>query len=143
MRSIPLLALALVFSVPLAAQAQVVAFPDSASQVAAESWLALVDSTRYAESWESAAPGFQQQVTPAQWSQAVAQARGQLGSVQDRVVQAVQQLEEVPGLPRGNYMVVEYATRFSQMPRVSETHLLVLGEDGIWRTGGYFVRPAQ
>lgn len=132
----------LLLLVVLPASAQNVVIPDSAADAAATSWLALVDSAQYAQSWEEAAPAFKAQVSSSQWVQAASQARGPLGALQQRTLRAVQMMAELPGMPRGNYMAMEYASRFAQMPRAIETHVLIQGVDEMWRTGGYFVRPA-
>ena len=50
-----------------------------AAQEAADAWLALIDSTDYAASWQQAAPMFQQQVSEAQWVQMLESVRGPLG----------------------------------------------------------------
>lgn len=125
------------------AMGQTVAFPDSASEVAATSWLALVDSTLYEESWDAAAPVFQQAVTSEQWSLAAAQARGPMGALQSRSLRGVQTVDQLPNMPPADYLLVEYTSRFTQIQRAVETHVLVKGDDDVWRTVGYFVRPVQ
>ncbi len=125
------------------ALAQNVAFPDSASQAAATAWIALVDSSQYEASWEEAAPAFQQAVTVDQWKQAAAQVRGPMGTLQSRSLRGVRTVDELPNMPPADYLLLEYSSRFAQMPRAIETHVLVKGSDDVWRTVGYFVRPVQ
>lgn len=131
----------LMLTVPV--RAQTASAPDSAAQAATDAWLALIDSSAYDQSWEDAAPMFQDAVPRDQWAQAAAQARGPLGTLQERTLINSQTMNELPNLPPGNYMVLEYNSRFAQMPRAVETHVLIQGDDEVWRTVGYFVRPAQ
>jgi hypothetical protein len=126
-----------------AAAAQNAAIPDSAAEAATTAWLALVDSSQYAQSWEAAAPAFKANVTAAQWAQAAAQVRGSLGALQERTVARAERSAQLPGLPAGDYFLIEYVSRFAQMPRAVETHVLALDADATWRTIGYFVRPSQ
>ncbi|HEX7070110.1 MAG TPA: DUF4019 domain-containing protein [Rhodothermales bacterium] len=123
--------------------AQEVAFPDSASGAAATAWIALVDSADYVSSWDEAAPDFKANVSQQQWSQAAAQVRGALGTLQERTLARAERIAQIPGLPDGDYLLVEYVSRFAQMPRAIETHVMAFGEDATWRTIGYFVRPSQ
>ena len=41
--------------------------PEQAAQTSAESWLALVDSGKYAESWQESASMFKARVSKEQW----------------------------------------------------------------------------
>jgi Protein of unknown function (DUF4019) len=55
--------------------------PEDATQQAAESWIRLVDSGKYAESWDEAAQLFKEKVTKPQWESAVQSVRTPLGKV--------------------------------------------------------------
>ena len=53
---------------------------------AALSWLKVVDSGQYIESWQQAAPYFQEQLSSSAWEQALNQVRAPLGKVISRQV---------------------------------------------------------
>jgi hypothetical protein len=55
--------------------------PEQLAQQSAESWLALVDSGKYAESWQEAAPVFKAAVTKEQWQSVLRGSRDPLGKM--------------------------------------------------------------
>src|ERR1019366_7219422 len=58
------------------------------AQVAAKSWLALTDSAKYGQCWDSAASFFKGAVTKADWEKAVKGVRSPLGAVKARNVKS-------------------------------------------------------
>src|SRR6185436_19863091 len=71
---------------------------------AAEAWLALVDGGRYDESWESAAPNFQEAVTRLKWVVMVDEARNKMGILVKRKLRAARSAVDLPNSPRGDYV---------------------------------------
>lgn len=113
------------------------------AHAAAQSWLALTDATQYMRSWEHTAPMFQKSLTATQWQQQLAQARQPLGAVQMRAFKAAEATPSLPGMPDGQYLVIQYATQFQTQPAVIETVTLAQsGHAGPWQVLGYYLRPA-
>ena len=56
----------------------------SRAQAGAKSWLALTDSAKYAESWDSATAFFQGAITKPDWEKAVKAIRSPLGALKSR-----------------------------------------------------------
>jgi len=113
---------------------------EDAAQAAAESWLALVDGGEYQASWEGAAALFKHAVTAEQWKQAVGAVRGPLGEVVSRKVESRKYAHELPGAPDGEYVVIQFETRFEKKASAVETVTPMLDPDGTWRVSGYFVK---
>lgn len=132
----------LILAVPAKTQAQDVATPEEAAETAAQAWIALVDQGEYAASWEAAAPLFRQAVTPDQWAAAVQQARGPLGALQSRTLKQAQHTTALPNAPAGEYVVIEYTSRFANLEEGAEM-VVMRREAEDWQAAGYFVRPAQ
>ncbi|HSS44476.1 MAG TPA: DUF4019 domain-containing protein [Thermoanaerobaculia bacterium] len=107
---------------------------------AARSWLGLVDSGNYAESWSQAAQLFKQQVTAAQWEGAVKAARGPLGKLQSRQVKSADYKKTLPGVPDGEYVVIQYESAFENKKSATETVTPMKDKDGRWRVAGYYIR---
>jgi ABC-type molybdate transport system substrate-binding protein len=107
---------------------------------AAQSWLALVDSQQYAATWEQAAKPFQMAISKPDWETAVATARAPLGQLEQRVLISASYTEELPGAPRGQYVVIQYKTQFSKKQAAVETITPVKDADGTWRVTGYFIK---
>ena len=113
---------------------------EKAAQEAAQSWLSLVDSEKYKESWNQAASFFKQAVTPAQWEGAVKGARGPLGKVKSRQLQSAEYRRSLPGAPDGEYVVIQYATSFENKKSAVETITPMKDKDGVWRVSGYYIK---
>jgi hypothetical protein len=111
------------------------------AETAATRWLALVDSGRYAASWDAAAAVFRTQITQAQWQAAATAAREQVNPLGVRRRLNAQYALELPDAPPGEYVVIQYSTPARDNVRVVETLALMLETPGTWRVIGYFIRP--
>ena len=114
--------------------------PEDTAQVAADSWLKLVDDGKYETSWDQAAKLFKGAVTKDQWKQAAAGVRGPLGKLVSRKVKSRAYTETVPGGPDGKYVIIQYEAAFEKKAAATETVTPMLDPDGTWRVSGYFIR---
>ena len=130
----------LVFGLAARATLAADAAAEKAAPPAAQSWLALVDSEKYKESWDQAASFFKQAVTPAQWESAVKTASGPLGRVKSRQLQSAEYRRSLPGAPDGDYVVIQYATSFENKKSAVETITPMKDKDGVWRVSGYYIK---
>jgi hypothetical protein len=112
------------------------------ARAAAERWLALVDSGRYAASWDSAAVAFRRAVTQPQWVDGVQRARAPLDPLGARRFATGHFARDLPNAPPGEYVVLTYQTAAARGATVIETVVPMKDPDGRWRVSGYFVRPA-
>ena len=106
---------------------------------AALGWLAMVDAGRYGQSWEAAAQYFRDSITRPQWEAKLAQSRGKMGNVMLRKVTGVRYARELPQAPAGEYVVVQYSTRF-ESGLFTETVVPMKEKDGSWKVSGYLIR---
>lgn len=107
---------------------------------AASSWIALVDSEQYSESWNRSSSVFQSGVTESDWIEKVQQVRSVLGDVSARVVSDAKSKNDPLGAPTGSYVVIQYDASFAKRADVIETLSLFLEKDGSWRVSGYFIK---
>ena len=132
-----LVILSILFSVsPL--QANEVA--EKAAVTAAGAWLSLVDEGNYAESWNQAAGLFKNAVTKEQWQSTVKAVRTPLGKVVARKLKSKQYTKTLPGVPDGEYIVIQYETTFENKKSAVETVTPMLDKDGKWGVSGYYIR---
>lgn len=142
MKSIPsaacLLALALLLSfIPLPGQADEVTDP---AVEAAKIWLNLVDTKKYRESWEEAAPFFKSHVAESDWVKMISAVRSPFGEVKSReLIQAVP-TKVLPGAPDGEYVVIQFQTSFQNKAEAVETITPMKDDKGAWRVSGYYVK---
>jgi ABC-type molybdate transport system substrate-binding protein len=114
--------------------------PEQVAQTSAESWLALTDSGKYAESWDTAAQLFKSAVTKDQWQAMLHAARDPLGKVLSRTLKSASYTKTLPGAPDGQYVVIQYETRFEHKQSAVETITPMLDKDGEWRVSGYYIK---
>lgn len=111
-----------------------------AAKLAAEAWLEVVDAAEYGQSWDAAASMFKAAVTKEQWEEAVLQARGPFEPMGGRKFLGAKYMTELPGAPKGEYVVIQYQVMASDNTKLIETITPMLDSDGEWRVSGYFVR---
>lgn len=130
--------LGMVFSISRVALSQ--PKPEQLAQQSAESWLALVDSGKYAESWQQAASMFKAHVTKDQWQSMVGSVRDPLGKNTSRKLKSAKYTTSLPGAPDGQYVVIQYESTFEHKQSAVETITPMLDKDGSWRVSGYFIK---
>ena len=108
---------------------------------AAETWLAVVDSGRYADSWAQAAAAFRDAVSQAAWDSTMWVHRTPLGAVTSRELLGAQPMTDPPGAPPGEYVLLQFRTKFAgrELPAV-ETVVPMKNQAGAWHVSGYFIR---
>jgi len=114
--------------------------PEDLAQQSAESWLALVDSGKYGESWDRAASIFKGAVTKEDWQKKAAGVRGPLGKLVSRQMKSANYTKTLPGAPDGEYVVIQYESSFEHKQSAVETIIPMLDKDGQWRVSGYLIR---
>jgi len=123
-----------------AASAQAQQKPEQVAQQSSDAWLALVDSGKYAQSWDEASQMFKSAVTKDQWLGALGQVRTPQGKVLSRKLKSATYTKTLPGAPDGEYVVIQYDTNFEHKPGALETVTPMLEKDGKWRVSGYFIK---
>jgi len=105
----------------------------------AEAWLVLLDQGEYAENWESSASLAKNAVGKDQWVESMESARTMFGSLVNRTVKSTEYARTLPGVPDGDYVIIQYQTSFEKKNSAIETVTLMLDSDGKWRVSGYFI----
>ena len=113
---------------------------DDAAVAAARGWLATVDAGDYGRSWDEAAGHFRAAVGKPEWERAVAGVRGPLGRVLARTLKSATFTRTLPGAPDGEYVVIQYDTRFEHKAAAVEMVTPKREPDRAWRVAGYFIR---
>jgi serine/threonine protein kinase len=101
---------------------------------AVESWLALMDNGRYAQSWDTAAKSFQRAISKADWIERLGSARKPAGKVISRKLRTVSRFF--------SRVTVKFDTRFADSVAAVETVTFSRERDGQWRAVGYLILPA-
>ena len=106
----------------------------------ARAWLALIDAGNYSGSWKTGSAIFQGGVTEQAWENSMNTFRQPLGSLVSRQSKSVQAMTELPGAPDGDYVVMQFESSFTNEKSAIETVTFIQGQDGQWRSAGYFIK---
>jgi hypothetical protein len=113
---------------------------EKAEVVSAEKWLGLVDSGKYTESWTEASELFKNSITQEQWKRTVEAVRKPLGKIITRKLSTKTYTTSLPGVPDGEYVVIQFNTSFENKKSAIETITPMKDKDGKWRVSGYYIK---
>lgn len=113
---------------------------DQKSIDAAKTWLTLVDKGEYAKSWENGSLTFKMTISETHWQSLMKAIREPLGKVESREVIEQRPSKDPKGLPKGDYMVIFFRTKFSKKEDAHELVTLVLESSGNWKVLTYQVQ---
>jgi Protein of unknown function (DUF4019) len=106
---------------------------EKAAAYATLSWLALIDSNQYGESWFQAASEFRNSLSKEQRVYALRSVRARLGKLPSRQLKGATYTTKLPSAPAGEYVVVLYDTAFENRSGMIENVLVVKEKDGSGR----------
>jgi len=106
----------------------------------AEQWLALVDDGKYGESWDEAASSFKGSLPRDKWVEMLGGSRPSFGKVLQRTVKTQTPATALPGAPDGEYVVIQFETKFEHKAGAIETITPSKEKDGTWRVSGYYLK---
>ena len=107
---------------------------------AAETWLRHVDAGDYAGSWREASAYVQGAITEQAWVASLTRVRTPLGKLLSRQLKQVQHTTSVPGAPDGDYVVMQFDTRFEHKQAAVETVTFLQEKKGEWKAAGYYIK---
>ena len=107
---------------------------------AAESWLALVDGSKYGESWDAAAEYLKNAVSKEDFVKSLTAARKPLGKMKNREVKSKEYRTSLPGAPDGQYVVIQFKTSLENKKSAIETVTPMLDKGGKWKVSGYYIK---
>ena len=112
----------------------------NAALTAADTWLELLKSAKFADSWKAASPYFQKQVSEGDWVKQITYRYNNMGGVKSRKLASSDYTRSLPRAPEGEYFILRFATSFGKKPNSIETVVLMRTPDGAWKTAGYFIK---
>ncbi|MDR2981974.1 MAG: DUF4019 domain-containing protein [Puniceicoccales bacterium] len=103
-------------------------------------WIELIDTGKYAESYQGLAGFAKGLVKETDWSKALSAVRPPLGKVVSRKFQSSKAYDTRPGLPTGNYCILTFTSEFTNKKKATETVTYARESDGTWKAAGYFIQ---
>jgi hypothetical protein len=114
---------------------------EETARAAAEQWLARADGGDHAGTWEVSAPVLKVSIRKEDWEDRAATFYRQLGKPDRRELVAAKYTTSVPGLGRGDYVVIQYRRPVWSVSTVLETLVMQrAGEE--WRPAMYNILPS-
>jgi hypothetical protein len=138
LRALPALAAATWLARPTAAHANLDEV--AAARSAAAQFLAETDRGSHGAAWDLAGAAFRSGVGRNGWQSAAEQVLKPLGALQQREPAGTRATRALPGAPDGEYLLLEYRSRFAQKAAAVETVVMQKEPDGQWRVVGFFIR---
>lgn len=111
--------------------------PEKAAQQAAESWMPLFDSGKYAESWEELAQHTKAHLDKRTWDAYLSAVRKPLGELKSRKLKRAAFIKSLAGMPDQSGAILEYQSSFRNKESVIETFGMMLEKNGTWRVANY------
>ena len=110
------------------------------AKAAALSWLALADQGNATLTWQAAAPIFRKALDRDRWQIALTATRAPLGKLKSRDLVAATPAKSLPGVPDGDYVVIQYHAVFEFKADATETVTPQRDAEGRWRVAGYYIQ---
>jgi hypothetical protein len=107
---------------------------------AAETWLSHVDAGDYTGSWREASAYVQGAITEQAWVASLTRVRTPMGPLLSRQLKQVQHTQSMPGAPDGDYVVMQFDTRFEHKQAAVETVTFMQEKQGEWKAAGYYIK---
>lgn len=108
------------------------------SAKASQNFVELLDSESFGKSWGSASAYFQATINQDEWNSAMEKLRKPLGKLIKRDISDQRTAKDPGNLPKGDYMVMFYRSKFANKDAAYELVTLVK-EDGVWKVLTYQV----
>ena len=106
---------------------------------AAMEFLQLVDSEKFAESWEIAADLMKEKVTQQEWIEKLTKARTLSGALIKRSKKDASYSTSAQDSPEGEYIALTFDSKYQRAASVSEYVSVMLAGDR-WMVAGYFIQ---
>jgi hypothetical protein len=110
---------------------------ENEGKLAASGWLQLLDRGDWGTAWERSSAMFRKNVPLGTWMDNIPKARQPFGGFISREPVGVIYKTTLPGHPDGDYVTVNFESKFEKKADVKETVLTVREPDGRWRVTGY------
>jgi D-alanyl-D-alanine carboxypeptidase len=104
-------------------------------QALTESWLKLIDTGKYAESWEGLSSELKAKYAKEKWQAALQPLIGKTGKIKARKLKSLEYSD-----PEAQTIAVEFESSFTKVAPATEIVILKLEADGKWRVASYSIK---
>ena len=106
----------------------------------ARSWLGLIDSGKYKESWEISSALFKSKTSESEWIKSISAIRASRGTMSARYIATAASGKSLSGFPDGEYVVLQFYTTFPEKGLAFETVTLAKTQNETWQVAEYSIK---
>lgn len=106
----------------------------------ARSWLGLIDSGKYKESWENSSALFKLKTSESEWIKLITAIRASRGAMSARYIATAASGKSLSGFPDGEYVVLQFYTTFPEKGLAFETVTLAKTQNETWQVAEYSLK---
>ncbi|MFC2048751.1 DUF4019 domain-containing protein [Elusimicrobiota bacterium] len=103
-------------------------------------WIKLLDSGKIFTSWEKAGELFRESISLKDWNSQLEKIRKSYGKVIKRELLTVKYYNNLPDVPEGEYVILQFKTCFKNREDVIENIIPQKENQKKWRVAGYSMR---
>ena len=108
--------------------------------ISVEIWLGLLDQNQYDSCYETASEYMKNASSKAGFIQNIKEVFSPLGKRISRELVSISFHKQLPDAPEGNYILLQYVTRFENKNQAVETITAMLEKEGSWKISGYYIK---
>ncbi len=106
----------------------------------ARSWLGLIDTGKYKESWEISSALFKLKKSESEWIKSIIAIRASRGAVSARYIATAASGKSLSKFPDGEYVVLQFYTTFPDKGLAFETVTLAKTQNETWQVAEYSIK---
>ena len=106
---------------------------------AAEDWLTLFDAEEYDKCYLISSSLLKQSVAQNDLVKLLTETKEKIGKTSKRTLLKAEHYNILPGVPKGEYVVIQYTSRSESSKMILETITPML-DNGVWRVSGYYIQ---
>ena len=103
-------------------------------------WLTQLDNGQYFESWETSSIYLKKGIEQYRWASALKISREPFGDLLSRKVSIISYSTQVPGLPDGEYVIVEFEVSYENKNKAIEKTILAKEKEKTWMVAKYIIK---
>lgn len=117
---------------------KIVAFNVIPATVAARYWLQMLDQSQFGHCWEKSSILVKKNLSKEAFIKEATRSRQPFGPFIKRNIVMSQPKVELPGSPKGKYVIIKFESEFANKKKVIQTVIVQQDPDQVWRVAAYF-----
>ncbi len=113
---------------------------EKAAVSVANQWLEVLAENKLEQSWNETADIFKRAIPKDQWVSIISNIDSNFGKIISRKLLSSKYYTSLPGAPDGEYVVIQFNTKFQKKENAIETITPMKDLSGQWKVSGYYIK---